>query len=325
MATTTRRRSTLLALLLAAGPLTGQTSRLPGKGLAQYDFLYAGEAMTRDVYIVRSGKVAWEFHDDAAKGEISDIQMASSGNVVIAHQFGVKVVTPDKKTLWSHPADEKHEIHTAQFIGRDRVIFVQSGMRPRIIVANIASNTIERTIPIGAANLANTHGQLRHARLTPQGTYLLAQMDLKRAVEIDEQGREVWQLAAPGIWSATRLANGHTLVTGKNGVTEYSPAGDAVWTLKPEDVKDWRYGSFQVSYRLSNGNTLVNHWVNQWSAPDNKIDGRNAPPQWLEVTSDKRVVWALHQWDQPNLGPSTILQLLDRSARPEEVRFGAIH
>ncbi|QBE66398.1 hypothetical protein [Pseudoduganella lutea] len=86
MAITTRRRFNLLALLLAAGPLTGQTSELPGNGLAQHDFLYAGEAMTRDVYIVRNGKVAWEFHDDTAKREISDIQMASNGNPVVAHQ-----------------------------------------------------------------------------------------------------------------------------------------------------------------------------------------------------------------------------------------------
>jgi hypothetical protein len=36
---------------------------LPGKGLAQHDFFYAGEAKTQDMYIVRNGKVVWEFHD----------------------------------------------------------------------------------------------------------------------------------------------------------------------------------------------------------------------------------------------------------------------
>ena len=45
---------------------------LPGRGLAQHDFLYAGEAKTRDIYIVRGGKVVWEFHDPEGKGEISD-------------------------------------------------------------------------------------------------------------------------------------------------------------------------------------------------------------------------------------------------------------
>ena len=30
---------------------------LPGQGLAQHDFFYADEAKTRDMYIVRKGKV----------------------------------------------------------------------------------------------------------------------------------------------------------------------------------------------------------------------------------------------------------------------------
>ena len=51
---------------------------LPGKGLVQHDFFYAGEAKTQDMYIVRNGKVAWEFHDPAGKGEISDAILLSN-------------------------------------------------------------------------------------------------------------------------------------------------------------------------------------------------------------------------------------------------------
>jgi hypothetical protein len=36
-------------------------SVLPGKGLAQHDFFYAGEAKTQDMYIVRNGKVPGSF------------------------------------------------------------------------------------------------------------------------------------------------------------------------------------------------------------------------------------------------------------------------
>jgi len=32
-------------------------SALPGNGLAQHDFFYAGEAKTQDMYIVRGGRV----------------------------------------------------------------------------------------------------------------------------------------------------------------------------------------------------------------------------------------------------------------------------
>ena len=62
---------------------------LPGKGLAQHDFFYAGEAKSQDMYLVRNGKVVWEFHDPTGKGEISDAVLLSNGNVLFAHQFGV--------------------------------------------------------------------------------------------------------------------------------------------------------------------------------------------------------------------------------------------
>lgn len=297
---------------------------LPGKGLAEHDFLYAGEAHTRDVYIVRAGKVAWEFHDDAAKGEISDALMASNGNIVLAHQFGVKVIGQDKRTLWQYPAETGHEIHTAQFIGANRVIFIQSGSRPRIMIANIREQRIEREIPIPAGNPDKTHGQVRHARLTPAGTYLVAQMDLARAAEFDEQGKEVWSYAWPGIWSADRLANGNTLLCGKSGVVEIDPAGKVVWSLQPSDIPEYESKNRQIAQRLPNGNTLFNHWMNEWDTPGGKIDPATAMVQALEVTPDKKVVWALNSWDKPNLGPSTVIQLLDKPQRLEDVHFGSI-
>ena len=39
---------------------------------------------------------------------------------------------------------------------------------------------------------------------------------------------------------------------------------------------------------------------------------------------DKRVVWALRSWTDPNLGPSTTIQLLDEPSVPEAVHFGSI-
>jgi hypothetical protein len=33
--------------------------------------------------------------------------------------------------------------------------------------------------------------------------------------------------------------------------------------------------------------------------------------QVIEVTPDKKVVWALHQWKNPDLGPSSCIQILD--------------
>jgi hypothetical protein len=99
-----------------------------------------------------------------------------------------------------------------------------------------------------------------------------------------------------------------------------NPAGATVWEFTPADVPDYLFNSMQIAKRLPNGNTLINTWFNQWNAP---ADPATAPVQALEVTPDKKVVWALRAWGNPvNLGPSTTIQILDRPGNPEAVRFG---
>ena len=66
--------------------------------------------------------------------------------------------------------------------------------------------------------------------------------------------------------------------------------------------------------RLANGNTIICNWV----------AGGVKPPQWpdtvqvIEVTPQKKVVWALRQWKDPNLGPASAIQLLDEPGIPEK-------
>ena len=109
-------KGTLLALALGAGcalaqgpagTATVQTegrapAQLPGKGLAQHDFVYSGESHDRRIFIVRGGKVVWSYDDPAGKGEISDMVMLSNGNILFAHQFGLTELAPDKTVVWNY-------------------------------------------------------------------------------------------------------------------------------------------------------------------------------------------------------------------------------
>ena len=98
--------------------------------LARHDFLYAGEAKDRNIYIVRGGKIAWSFSDPAGKGEISDAVMLSNGNVLYAHQDGISLVTPEKNVVWTYTAPEGTEVHTAIPIGKERLLYIQNGEMP---------------------------------------------------------------------------------------------------------------------------------------------------------------------------------------------------
>ncbi|MDP9173976.1 MAG: hypothetical protein M3O30_08945 [Planctomycetota bacterium] len=293
---------------------------LPGNGLAQHDFFYAGEAKTRDMYIVRKGQIAWAYNETTGKGEISDATLLSNGNVLFAHQFGVTLISPDKKVIWNFDAAPKSEIHTAQAIGAEHVLFIQNGPEPKLMVANITTGKIEKEFPLPVKNVNSTHGQFRHARLTDAGTVLVTHMDMGKVVEYDTDGKEVWSMAAPGAWSAARLKNGNTLITAKR-IREINPKGETVWEFAPDDIPDYKVSQFQIATRLPDGNTLFNNWVNQWNG---KIDPSTAPVQAWEVTPDKQVVWALRSWVEPNLGPATTIQILDDGSKAEDVHFGDI-
>ena len=178
-----------LAVLAATGAVhaLGQAApqALPGNGLAQHDFLYAGESHDRNIFILRGGKIAWSYSDPAGKGEISDAVMLSNGNILFAHQFGVTEITPDKKVVWNYEPPAGHEVHTALPIGNDRVLYIQNGDPALLRVVNIATGATEKVITLKTKQPPSTHGQFRHARLTSRGTLLVAHMDLNKVVEYD--------------------------------------------------------------------------------------------------------------------------------------------
>jgi hypothetical protein len=295
---------------------------LPGKGLKEFDFFYAGEAKARNMYIVRHGKITWSYIDTIGKGEISDAVLMANGNVLFAHQYGVTLINHDKKVLWNYDAPAGFETHTAQLIGTDHVLFVQNGNPAKVMVMNIKTNQIEKEFILPFKS--TTHGQIRHARLTEAGTLLVAHMDLGKVSEYDSDGKELRSIAVPGIWSAVPLKNGNILVSSNNSfVREINRNGEIVWNFPLKEIPDYNVTNPQIAVRLPNGNTLINNWFNLW---DSKLDADHAPAQAIEVTPDKKIIWALRSWTGlTNLGPSTTIQLLhDPDNMTENVHFGDI-
>ncbi len=307
------------------GPLAPAT--LPGNGLAQHDFFYAGEAHTEDMYIVRKGVVAWSYHVPKGGPELSDAVLMSNSNVVFAHMGGVTEIAPDGTVVWNHDAPAGTQIHTAQPIGHDRILYIQNGPAPAVYLANIVTGSDDVLFPLQVGNLKNVHPQFRHARLTDAGTYLVAHLDMGEVREYDQTGKVIWSWKAPnhrGPWAAERLKNGNTLVTDSaHTIYEVNPAGDIVWQFTQTDAPDYHFWLVQNATRLPNGNTLFNNWFNQW---DGTPDPANYPLQAVEVTPDKKVVWALRSWTDPAaLGPATTIQILDDpTVIPEDVHFGDI-
>lgn len=316
--------------LFAISYLTGQTINIEarqsshpgpsGNGLAQHDFLYVGEAKERRIFIVRRGKTVWTYEDPVRKGEISDAVMLSNGNILFAHQFGVTEITRDKKVIWNYDAPPGHEIHTAVPIGKKRVLYIQNGDSAVLRVVNVDSGTVEKEFPLPTKHPISVHGQFRHARLAANGTIMVAHMDLDKVVEYDSDGNEMWSFPASHPWGVTPLDNGNVLITDKIGVREVTRRGDTVWSFEPSHFADYRFDNLQQAWRLQNGDTVVNNWVNEWDIP---LEKRTGSIQAVELTPGKEVVWILSSWTSPaDLGPATTIQFLDQPTTPEDVHFG---
>ena len=327
-------RSILVAFVVALGfvrwgsaqpqttaPANNLTPALPGKGLAEHDFLYAGESKNRRAFIVRKGQIVWSYEDPAGRGEISDAVLLSNGNLLLAHQFGVKLISPEKKELWKLEAPPGAEIHTAVPIGLDHILYVQNGDPALVKVVNITTGKIRKEFPVPVRNPKGVHGQFRHARITPAGTLLIAHMDLDKVCEYDADGKEVWSYAVANPWGVTPLKNGNVLITSRRDVREVTPSGETRVTFTPADAGEYKLTSLQQAWRLPNGNTLINSWFNEWNG---QVDKTHPPIQAVEFTPDKKVVWVLSSWTNPDLGPSTTIQILDAPQAPENVRFGEI-
>jgi len=150
------------------------------------------------MYLVRKGLIVWSYEDPSSKGEISDAVLMFNGNVLFAHQFGVTEITPDKKVVWNRDAPPKTEIHTAQPIGKDRVVFIQNGDPAKLFVINKVTGQTRARVRAPGRKAQRHARPIRHARLTDAGTIVVAHMDMKKVCEYDDHGKLLWSVDAPG-------------------------------------------------------------------------------------------------------------------------------
>ena len=285
---------------------------LPGKGMAQHPMLYIGEGYNK-IFVVKDGKVVWTYSTGSGF-EYDDAWMLSNGNILFSRMQYVAEVTPQKELVWRYDCPPNTEVHCCQPIGDDRVLFIQNGLPPKLMVINTTTGKteVEHALPAKSLDDQRTvHPQFRRVRYTADGHYLVPMLGLGTngaVVEYDKNFTEVWRYNIRTPWAAIRLKNGNTLITDESDrlTREVNPKGETVWELRPEDLPEaYRFVDTQTCTRLANGNTII------------CSRGRNGQkPQLVEVTPDKKVVWVLQDWSV--LGPATAVQILDDPGVPEQ-------
>jgi hypothetical protein len=317
------------------GPALG-SGNPSSMGLDRHDALYCGEWQLTNpgetIYLIKGGKVVWQ-HAIPDNDELGDCTLTSYGTVFFNRKsYGAQEIKMDLTSgksgeiVWEYRQDGGSEVHAVQPIGKDKVLVMQNSVPAKLMIINktmaktcrSGMPCVEKLWPIMGGG--SVHGMFRHVRILANGNLLVPFTGaLGKVVEYtqDNPPKVVWEYTdAPSAWAAVRLHNGNTLISGNSRkyLKEVTPDKQVVWEIKDGDLPGISFYTIQEAMRLKNGNTIINNWCgggpprDRWAAECVQV---------VEVTPDKKVVWQVKQWSNPNLGPGSSTQLLDEPGTPE--------
>ena len=147
---------------------------------------------------------------------------------------------------------------------------------------------IQHSIPLKVSK-PDPHRDTRLVRPTPDGNYLVSHEAENLVREYRRDGSIAWEHnVGSKVYSASRLANGNTLIGTGDGhsVQEVSPDHKIVWQIAEKEIPNVRLAWVTMVERLPNGNT----WIVNCHGEEQ--------PQILEVTADKKVVWSFRDFER---------------------------
>ena len=251
------------------------------------------------------GKPVWKRPLNA---EVHDITLLPGGEVLLpVARNKVAVWDAQGKEVWSYQAKQVSgysgpiEIHAVQRLANGLTLVAETGNK-RLVEVDDAGKVV-LAIPLKVEN-PNAHRDTRLVRKTAAGTYLVCHEGDGAVREYDAQGKVVWtyMLDLAGrprsgghgpeghgteVFGAYRTPLGTTLIAAGNGnrVIEVDRAGKTVWALEQKELPGIVLAWVTTIHQLPSGNLIIG---NCHAGPDN--------PQLIEITRDKKVVWAFRDF-----------------------------
>ncbi len=253
---------------------------------AGHRLLLAGSGYGEVAVYAADGTKEWSVPETQ---EVNDAWLLPGGEIVMAYKTGVRVVRPDWASgsgctvVRDRPTPAPGETHSCMPLPDGGFLIGESFDGVSYIVElDAALNECRR---IELKGLGGKHSTFRQIRKTPAGTYLVTQQKKAGiAMEIAADGRIVRKFV-DGRYSATRLANGNTLIAcgDSHRLIEVDANDQIVWSVADDEIPGIQIGFVAAALRLANGNTLFANWGGH---------GNTTGPSLIEVTPDKRVAWS---------------------------------
>ena len=276
-------------------------------------FIHAGEQKVSHPFICgdihgqqvmkvdAAGKAVWSF---PAK-MVHDVWGLSNGNILFAGPAaGVQEVSAEKKVVWQYKAGKGLKVYGCQPLPNGDVMVVIYGKTPKIIEVG-RDGKIHKEVPIKAK------GDIRLARKSNSGIYLLAARKERAIHQLDSQGNITRRIPVPGNpYLAVELQNGNILIACGDGHTiiEVDRDDKIVWQIKENELPGNPLRFIAGFQRLPNGNTVVCNWGGHGHIGEQ--------PHIFEVTRKKQIVWQI--FDNEQFKTLVHVQLLDVSGDAEK-------
>ncbi|MHB9079225.1 MAG: beta-propeller domain-containing protein [Pirellulaceae bacterium] len=243
--------ATFAGVANSAEPGTGGQPRMTlGKPFACAD--YGGNKIC---LVDKDGQITWQYPAAAP----IDVWVLPNGNVLFSHVKGATEVTRQKEVVWEYKTAEPNEVHACQPLPDGVVMVAESG--PMRIIEVDRHGKITQEVPL-QTNCTNIHLQMRCARKLASGNYLVGQYQDAVVREYDKTGHVVREIPVEMAFSGIRLADGNTLIAAGDAhrLVEVDKDGKVVWEIKENDLPGNPLRFIAGLQRLPNGNTLVCNW-----------------------------------------------------------------
>jgi outer membrane protein assembly factor BamB len=244
---------------------------------AETHIIVADHENKKVIKIKEDGTLLWEARNDNGH----DVQLLPNGNLLIVCGPTVQEIDKDKKVV--------HEI------GRPTIAAAESAQRLPNGHTVVADNGKHRVVELDdkdkvvwSYDVPNDNKRpnptMRQVRRLDNGNTLICASTEDKVMEVSPDKKVVWTYALPFPYLATRLANGHTIISSGDGYG--SPQGFFVIEVDKDGKEVWKYGGADAPadqklnwpsgfVRLANGDTLIS-----------EAHGR----QIREVSADKKTV-----------------------------------
>lgn len=226
---------------------------------AAHPFLCTDSVANKIAIVSANGDIEWE----VSYKHPQDCWMLPNGHILFCHVSGAIEMTRAKEIVWEYKAAEKTEVHACQPLPDGRVLIVEAGPS-RIIEVDRAgkiAKEIKLVVPPAAVKV---HNQFRGTRKTREGNYLVSRKGEQRVEELDGNGQSLRSFAVPGdVHEVILLPDRHLLIACGDGhkVIEVDANGKVVWELNENEIPGHPLRLMAGMQRLPNGNTVFCNYL----------------------------------------------------------------